>query len=163
MNPYLANPDDIPDSDSYADVVCYGRYRPRPDDFLVSPEHINSQSAESLRYWSTVLRLCNESNRICPSIDGTREVFALGSVIIKSNHLLQLDDGQRQAAEIDFSYADANEVQAITLAKRVLTNVRTPEIYFAGKVRTLYIPFLLRPWRKWSTMSPSHLTDTRNR
>jgi hypothetical protein len=81
---------------------------------------------ESLQYWESVVSLCTKTNRIYPADEGGRDVFALGSVIVKSSHL--------HHDEIDFSYADANEVQAIALAKTVLRNVRVPEIYFAGRV-----------------------------
>ena len=135
MNPYVSNPDDIPASDIYADVPFYGRYFPRPDDFRVDLQHVNSQSADSLQYWASVIDLCNESVRIYPANEGGRDVFALGSVIIKSSHLHKTRDVRH--TEIDYSYADANEVQAIAIAKSVPKDVRVPEIYFAGKVLVL--------------------------
>lgn len=129
MNPYVSNPDDIPATDRYADVPFYGRYFPRPDDFRADLQHVNSQSADSLQYWSSVLDLCNESVRIYPADEGGRDVFALGSIIVKSSHL-------HTYAEIDYSFADANEVQAIGIAKCALRDVAVPDIYFAGKVHT---------------------------
>lgn len=132
MNPYVSRPDDIPSTDNYADVPFYGRYFPRPDDFHVDRQHTNSQSPDSLRYWAAVVDLCNESIRIYPADEGGRDVFALGSIIVKSSHLHEKGDSQHD--EIDYSYADANEVQAIAIAKTVLKDVRVPEIYFAGKV-----------------------------
>lgn len=133
MNPYASNPDDIPVTDLYADVPLYGRYFPRQDDFQVDLQHINSLSSVSLQYWESVVELCNESLRIYPADEGGRDVFALGSVIVKSSHLH--DTGNGQIKEIDFSYADANEVQAIAIAKSILKEVRVSEIFFAGKVR----------------------------
>lgn len=64
-------------------------------------------------------------------------MFALGSIIIKSSHLHT--QGSGKYTETDYSYADANEVQAIVIAKNVLNdvNVRVPEIYFEGKVLIL--------------------------
>jgi hypothetical protein len=135
MNPYVSNRDNIPASDNYAKVPLYGRYLPRPDDFHVDLQHVNSQSADSLQYWASVVDLCNESVRIYPADDSGRDVFALGSVIIKSSHLHKTRDGRH--TEIDYSYADANEVQAVAIAKSVLKDVRVPEIYFAGKVLAL--------------------------
>lgn len=119
----------------YADMPLYGRYFPRQDDFRVDAQHINSLSTASLEYWTSVVKLCNESVRIYPADEGGRDVFALGSVIVKSSHLH--NSGNGQIKEIDFSYADANEVQAITIAKSILKDVRVPEILFAGKVRAL--------------------------
>ncbi|KAI0806366.1 hypothetical protein GGR55DRAFT_201072 [Xylaria sp. FL0064] len=132
MNPYTSNPDDIPASDNCAEVPFYGRYFPRSDDFRVDPQHVNSQSVDSLQYWASVVGLCNESVRIYPADEGGRDVFALGSVIVKSSHLHKTRDGR--PTEIDYSYADANEVQAVAIAKSVLKDVRVPEIYFAGKI-----------------------------
>ncbi|KAI9766325.1 MAG: hypothetical protein M1840_006589 [Geoglossum simile] len=114
MNPYVSNPDNIPASNIHVDVPFYGRYFPRSDDFYVDLQHVNSRSADSL-----------------PD-EGGRDVFALGSIIIKSSHLHKIGDGRH--TEIDYSYADANEVQAVAIAKSVLKSVRVPEIYFAGKI-----------------------------
>lgn len=130
MNPYVSDPDDIPASDKYADVPGYGRYCPKPDDFRVDHQRANSSSPDSLKYWASVVALCTESNQIYPADEGGRDVFALGSVILKSSHL-------HEEAEVDYSYADANEVQAINLAKSVLKgDIRVPDIYFSGKVHT---------------------------
>lgn len=128
MNPYVAGPDQIPATDLYADVPLYGRYLPRPDDFKVDPQHINSHSADSLQYWASVVDLCNESARIYPADEAGRDVFVLGSIIVKSSHL------HETTTEIDYSYADANEVQAVALARSISKAVRVPDIYFAGKV-----------------------------
>ena len=131
MNPYEADPDNIPAGDSHAAVPFYGRYLPRPDDFHVDSHYINSKGPEALRYCESVLDLCGKSNRIYVAHEGGRDVFAVGSVIVKSSHLHKTKD------EIDYSYADANEVKAIALAAAVLEEVRVPEIHFTGKVRHL--------------------------
>ncbi|KAM7215569.1 Protein kinase-like domain containing protein [Rhypophila decipiens] len=132
MNPYTANPDDIPSTDRYADVPFYGRYLPKPDDFRIDRQHVNSQSPAALQYWASVLDRCDESVRIYPADEGGRDVFALGSIIVKSSHLHS--PGESQHVQVDYSYADANEIEAIALAKKVLKGVRVPEIYFAGKI-----------------------------
>ncbi|KAL1857452.1 hypothetical protein VTK73DRAFT_8091 [Phialemonium thermophilum] len=132
MNPYEARPDKIPPTDLYADIPLHGRYVPREDEFRVDLAHAGSHSAESIKYWEEVLRLCNEAVRIYPADDGGRDVFASGNIIVKSSHLHAAQDGQ--PVEIDYSYADANEVQAIALARTVLAEVRVPEIYFCGKI-----------------------------
>lgn len=134
MNPYATEQDEIPQTDKYLDVPLYGRYCPKPDDFRVDRQHINSQSTDSLQYWASVVELCDESIRIYPASEGGRDVFAVGSVIIKSSHLRTESDAQYP--EIDYSYADSNELQAISIAKSALKDVRVPEIYFAGKVLT---------------------------
>ncbi|CEJ61207.1 hypothetical protein PMG11_09744 [Penicillium brasilianum] len=116
-NPYETDPDRIPTTDLYADVPLYGRYCPKADDFRVDPKHVNSHTTDSL----CVIR-------IYPADEGGRDVFALGSVIVKSSHL------HAQYTEIDFSYADMNELQAIELANPVLTEVKVPEVYFTSKI-----------------------------
>ncbi|KAL5361695.1 hypothetical protein BJX96DRAFT_166086 [Aspergillus floccosus] len=128
MNPYTTEPEHMPPTDLYADIPLYGRYRPKPGEFRVEPKHIGSQSLDAMRYWESVLSLCDESTQIYPADEGGRDVFAVGSVIIKSGHL-------HDTPEIEYSFADANEVGAISIAKNVLGNVRVPEIYFAGKIR----------------------------
>ncbi|KAJ2988966.1 hypothetical protein NUW58_g3709 [Xylaria curta] len=134
MNPYESSPDNISTTDKYADVPFYGRYFPRPNDFQVDPRHIGSRSPDALQYWSSVISLCTESLRIYPADEGGRDVFALGSVIVKSSHLHEAKDGQ--TAEIDYSYADENEIQAIELSRNVLNHIKLPKIYFAGKINS---------------------------
>ncbi|PGG96949.1 hypothetical protein AJ79_09391 [Helicocarpus griseus UAMH5409] len=52
-----------------------------------------------------------------PADDGRRNLFVLGNVILKSSHL-------HEEQEIDYSFADANEVAAISVAENVLSNTR---------------------------------------
>ena len=132
MNPYESDPDKIPSTDRYADVPLYGRYYPRSTDFKPDAKHINRTTPESLDYWSTVLAQCTEANRIYENDEGGRDVFALGSVIIKSSHLKGTLEGRR--SHRDYSYADANEVEAIGLAKEILGDIKVPQVYFASKV-----------------------------
>ncbi|KAJ5551249.1 hypothetical protein N7461_005947 [Penicillium sp. DV-2018c] len=137
MNPYATDPDDIPPSDLYSDLPLYGRYRPKPDDFRIDRQHVNSHSADSLAYWASIIDLCDQSARIYPADDGGRDVFALGSIIIKSSHLHT--PRSTKYTEIDYSYADANEIQAIAIAKNVLKDVKLPEIYFTGKINDRHV------------------------
>jgi hypothetical protein len=136
MNPYQANPDRIPPTDLYADVPLYGRYFPKPDDFHVDLQHINSETPDAIQYWTLVVTLCSEENRIYPADEGCRDVFALGEIIVKSSHL-------HDELEKDYSYADANEVRAIGVAKGVFEDIRIPDIYFSGKVFLLLFLFQL--------------------
>ncbi|KAI1479204.1 hypothetical protein F4774DRAFT_410279 [Daldinia eschscholtzii] len=87
----------------------------------------SGQVVESL----TCLGGFREHNRIYESEEGGRDVFALGSVIIKSSHLKVNPEGRR--IHRDYSYADANEVEAIHLAKKILGNIKVPQVYFASK------------------------------
>ncbi|KAJ5984456.1 hypothetical protein N7481_006555 [Penicillium waksmanii] len=93
MNPYEADPKKIPTTDMYADVPLYGRYGPKPNDFRVEFQYINSQTTDSVG---------------C-------DVFALGSVIVKSSHLHARDGA---------------------ISKTALGCIRVLEIYFAGKLST---------------------------
>ncbi|KAI9154693.1 putative phd transcription factor protein [Paramyrothecium foliicola] len=111
MDPYEANPTNITASDRYADVPLYGRY------YLL-------QTTSSLTP-STLARIYEGQ-------EGARDVFALGSVIIKSSHLHAQLQGRRASREM--SYADANKVEATALARTVLKNVKIPIIYFPGTI-----------------------------
>ncbi|KAJ5540692.1 hypothetical protein N7494_005768 [Penicillium frequentans] len=64
-----------------------------------------------------------------PAGEGGHDVLALGTVIVTSSHLHARKGGFR---EIDYSFAEANEAQAVALAKIVLKDVIVPEIYFAS-------------------------------
>lgn len=132
MNPYEADPAKIPASDSYADIPQHGRYLPTPTDFTPDTTHAHSTSADSLQYWESVLSQCTASNRIYENETGGRDVFALGAAIVKSSHL-------KAAASRDYALADANEVQATNMAAPKLheISVRVPQIYFAGRVKSL--------------------------
>lgn len=116
-------------------------YAPESGDFKVEAKHINSQSEGSLQYWASVLDHCDASVRIYKAPKGGRDVFALGRILVKSSHLHKTEDGQPTEVERDYSYADANEVQAIAIARRALrkelNHVRVPKINFAGKVTLL--------------------------
>jgi len=115
---------------------------PRPADFKPDPNHVNSTTPESLGYWDSVLKQCDESNRIYDNQDGDRDVFALRSVIVKSSHLKATLQGRR--AEREYSYADANEVKATALARNALGNsVQVPNIYFATKLCKISLPVVL--------------------
>lgn len=125
IDPYEADPSKIPVNDLYADLPFYGRYFPQDGDF-----HPDLEQIDSVDYWSSVLEKCDASNCLYESIDGGRDVFALGSVIIKASHL------RTDAPRRNYTIADANEVAAIKLVKDVLrkADVLVPNIYFAGKV-----------------------------
>lgn len=130
-NPYEADADKISQDDRFYDVPLYGRYLPWEGEFKPEKRHINSKRPESLEYWENVLRMCVEKRRVCPGSNGARDVFALGSVIIKSSHLKPPIEA---IACRDYSFSDANEVNALRLAREVLKDIQVPEIFFAGKV-----------------------------
>ena len=62
-----------------------------------------------------------------------RDVFALGGVIVKANHLKTVPSPR------DYSLSDANDAAAMDLARGVLAQVgvQVPVVYFAGKVSAL--------------------------
>ena len=129
MSAFISKPEDIPLSDRYSDVPFYGRYYPLEDDFHVDLEHIESDSEASLQYWESVLAKCDDSVRIYPAGEGGRDVFALGSVIVKSSHL-----HPKGEQETDYSFADANEVAATALARGILGDIHVPKMHFAGRL-----------------------------
>ncbi|PVH97598.1 hypothetical protein DM02DRAFT_616399 [Periconia macrospinosa] len=131
MNPYETNPANIPPTDRHAHAPLYGRYHPSPTDFTPDERHANSTAPESLKYWAKVLGMCTRENRIAPAPEGDREIFAVGSVIVKSSHLTSFD-------ECEYIYNDRNECAATELARGVFEatgkKVRVPRIWFAGKI-----------------------------
>lgn len=134
MNPYEANPKRILPDDRYADVPFYGRYHPTVDDFRPDPAHSLSTSPEAVAYWSSVLARCDETNRIYENIEGGRDVFALGGVIVKSRHLHPEQEGRRSTR--DYSLADENEVVSTAVVRQALDGlgIKVPQIYFTGQV-----------------------------
>ncbi|CAH0017566.1 unnamed protein product [Clonostachys rhizophaga] len=131
VSPYETDPAKIPRDDRYADIPLYGRYGPAVGDFKPQLEHINSTSSQSLRYWEEVLSRCGDSNLVYKNEldDDGRDVFAFGSIIIKSGHL-------HKAPTRDYSFNDANEVAAVAIAQKPLAKlgIKVPEIYFTGKI-----------------------------
>ncbi|KAF7557466.1 hypothetical protein G7Z17_g671 [Cylindrodendrum hubeiense] len=127
INPYETDPAKIPESDLYADVPQFGRYLPRPDDFVPDPQHINSTTPESIDYWLSVLSRCMAEFRIYENEPGRRDVFAFGSVIVKSAHL-------KEEPLHDYTLVDENEAVVLSLAKQALGDIRVPRIYFSGKL-----------------------------
>ncbi|KAM5346999.1 hypothetical protein ACJ41O_010004 [Fusarium nematophilum] len=127
VSPYETDPSRIPETDRYADIPLYGRYGPAADDFRPQPEHINSTSPQSLKYWEGVLSLCGDSNLAYKNEldDHGRDVFALGSVIVKSGHL-------HKPPTRDYSYNDKNEVAAVALARRPLEELGIKRIPGVG-------------------------------
>ncbi|EDN03441.1 predicted protein [Histoplasma mississippiense (nom. inval.)] len=105
MDPYVhTSPTDL-----YANLPLYGRCRPEPGHFHVKTEHVGSQSSDC----ESVIGLYDESIRIYPAGESGRDVFAPGNVIVKSSH-------PHDTQEIACSFADANEVDTISIAKNLI-------------------------------------------
>ncbi|CEJ83009.1 hypothetical protein VHEMI03043 [[Torrubiella] hemipterigena] len=100
---------------------------PKDDDFHVGLRFANSASDELLTYWNSVVVLCTPDISIYRADDGGRDVFALGTVIVKSSHL-------HAEEESDWTFSDANESKAMEIAKKLLLDIKLPETYFAGKI-----------------------------
>ncbi|KLJ10232.1 hypothetical protein EMPG_14403 [Blastomyces silverae] len=129
VNPYETNAEKLPQSDRFlARHPHYGRYRPSLSDFKPDPVHCNSNDDESLRYWEAVLTKCDEKTRISSPAAGKRDTFALGSVIVKSDHNSSESTG-------DYSIADENETQAIKIAENILPDIQLPQIYLRTKIK----------------------------
>jgi hypothetical protein len=130
MDPYEADAGKISPTDLYYDLPLYGRYNPSPQDFKPLEKYCssnNSQTREALQYWTEVLEKCDSTCYVYQNPFGGRDVFALGSIIIKSCHLRSSESSR------DYSIADKNEVEAIRL---VPSTVPVPRILFSGKVRS---------------------------
>ncbi|OJD12988.1 hypothetical protein AJ78_06503 [Emergomyces pasteurianus Ep9510] len=129
VNPYETNAEKLPPSDRFLTRhPQYGRYQPSTRDFKPDPIHCNSNDDESLRYWETVLAKCDEKTRINAPEAGKRDTFALGSVIVKSDHKSKEPTG-------DYSIADENEAYAIETAEKILPDIRLPQIYLRAKIK----------------------------
>jgi hypothetical protein len=74
MNPYASDLDKIFPHDRYHNEPFYSRYLPKPDDFELDPNHINSTSTELLEYWVSVLDLCTAFDWIYGSDGGGRDL-----------------------------------------------------------------------------------------
>ncbi|KAI1411209.1 hypothetical protein F5Y13DRAFT_165947 [Hypoxylon sp. FL1857] len=130
MNPYEADPTKIPATDLYANVPIYGRYKPCPDDFVPSPPPGPSTNDDVIRYWERViLDKCTQANRMY-EVEGWRDVFALGSVIVMSSHL------SVKPPEKEHALRDANDQAAIAVVGDCLreVGVQVPTVYFQGKI-----------------------------
>ncbi|PNP43978.1 hypothetical protein TGAMA5MH_04263 [Trichoderma gamsii] len=118
MDPYEAEAGKIPPTDLYYDLPLYGRYNPSPQDFNPLEEHCNSNTQEALQYWTGVVEKCDATCYVYQNPFGGRDVFALGSIIVKSCHLGTRDAGAESSR--DYSIADKNEVAAIQLVPKTL-------------------------------------------
>ncbi|KAI0837246.1 kinase-like domain-containing protein [Hypoxylon sp. FL0890] len=130
MNPYEADPAKIPDTDRYSDSLLYGRYKPCASDFVPNPPPGPSTSDDVIRYWERViLDKCTQANRMY-EMDGYRDTFAVGSIIVKSGHLHSKPLNRVNAL------GDANEVAAIALAGDFCRKlgIQVPTILFQGKI-----------------------------
>ncbi|PON23448.1 hypothetical protein TGAM01_v207682 [Trichoderma gamsii] len=130
MDPYEAEAGKIPPTDLYYDLPLYGRYNPSPQDFKPLEEHCNSNTQEALQYWTGVIEKCDATCYVYQNPFGGRDVFALGSIIVKSCHLGTRDAGAESSR--DYSIADENEVAAIQLVPKT---VPVPRILFSGKLK----------------------------
>jgi hypothetical protein len=129
MNPYETDPKKIPPKDIYIREPHFGRYATDPSDYKPKKKLILSCSDAAIAYWKSILELCSQWTRIVENLGEGRDVFAIGTMIIKSGHL-----NPRHSR--DFTSADANEMAGAALAQTVLSElgVRVPEYYFRGKV-----------------------------
>ncbi|OTA76917.1 hypothetical protein M434DRAFT_38748 [Hypoxylon sp. CO27-5] len=132
MNPYETDPTKAPATDQYAAKhPVYGRYKPHPDDFVPNPPPGPSTSDDVIRYWERViLDKCTQANRMY-EVDGWRDVFGLGSIIVMSSHL------SVKPPETDHALGDANDAAAVAVARDCLRDigVQVPVIYFQGKIK----------------------------
>ncbi|GME22879.1 Aminoglycoside phosphotransferase [Neofusicoccum parvum] len=137
-SPYEADPSRIPATDEFRDMPHYGRYRPSPSDFVPERRHVLSTTAASIAYWEDFLQKnCTADTLMLspvdddPSVALGRWIFAVGGAVVKTNHLAPA--GRRRR---DYAGVDRNEVEAVRLVRErvVGSDVRVPEVYFAGKL-----------------------------
>ncbi|KAI1136792.1 hypothetical protein F5Y05DRAFT_104355 [Hypoxylon sp. FL0543] len=129
MNPYETDHSKIPREDPYVGST-YGRYKPSPGDFVPDPPSGPSRDQDVIRYWERVIReKCTEANRMY-SVEGWRDVFGLGTVIVKSSHL------SAKPLDEDFATRDANHREATLTVGYFLarSNYQVPNVLFQGKI-----------------------------
>ncbi|GBF63660.1 Set1 complex component [Trichophyton mentagrophytes] len=98
------------------------------ESFCPDARHILSTSPESIEYWEAILDRCNTSTRITKPSIGGRDVFVIGNITVKSDHL---DPGGGSG----YHLLDANEVAAVKLVKDAIPGIQVPQTYFNSKIR----------------------------
>jgi COMPASS component SPP1 len=130
-NPYEADPKKVPQNDPYLTRSShYGRYAPRPDDFIPRYDSWYESEQESIPYWKEIVeQYCTSENSLKEF--GSRDAFAAGKVIIRIDQ--EKSDGP--AAE-RYSCLNANELCAARKAEQVLKdlNVAVPVMLFCGTI-----------------------------
>ena len=131
MNPYETDFQRIPKDDAYISrSPHYGRYAPRDDDFRPRYDHWYQPEPEVTAYWEEFVRNSWTAEN-CLNVPGTREAFAVGSVVIRVDQE-SVDDASAER----YSCANANELSSAKKAEDVLreAGVSVPVIYFCGVV-----------------------------
>ncbi|CAG7981682.1 unnamed protein product [Penicillium salamii] len=129
-DPYETDPNMIPADDPFISRPQYGRYTPRADDFTPRFMHWYHADPAVNSYWEKVAeQYCTPEYSL--NIDGPREAFAAGSVIIRVDR--ELAEG---AAFAKYSFANANELLAAQKADDPLRQigVTVPVVYFCGTI-----------------------------
>ncbi|EGE01997.1 protein kinase subdomain-containing protein [Trichophyton equinum CBS 127.97] len=98
------------------------------ESFCPDARHILSTSPESIEYWEAILDRCNTSTRITKPSIGGRDVFVIGNITVKSDHL----DPRGGSG---YHLLDANEVAAVKLVKDAIPGIQVPQTYFNSKIR----------------------------
>ncbi|OAL75138.1 hypothetical protein A7D00_0736 [Trichophyton violaceum] len=119
----------VEDNTSAAAPIAAQRLVPSAaENFCPDARHILSSSPESIKYWEAILDRCNTSTRITKPHIGQRDVFVVGNITIKSDHL---DPGGGSG----YHLLDANEVAAVKLVKDAIPDIQVPQTYFNSKIR----------------------------
>ncbi|EFQ97941.1 protein kinase subdomain-containing protein [Nannizzia gypsea CBS 118893] len=98
------------------------------ENFCPDARHIMSTSPESIKYWEEILDCCNADTRITVPHIGKRDIFVVGNVTVKSDHL---DPG----GGAGYHLVDANEVAAVKLVRDAIPDIQIPQTYFSSKLR----------------------------
>ncbi|KAK2743669.1 hypothetical protein FQN57_004778 [Myotisia sp. PD_48] len=106
----------------------YGCYIPCDEDFQPDKRHWNCIGPESLRYWETLLAQCNADTRINYPRPMKRDMFAIGGVLVKSDHL-----GPKPS--FNQEVLDMNEEMAVTILHGYIPDIQLPQIFFRSKIR----------------------------
>lgn len=131
MNPYETDPQRIPKDDAYISrSPYYGRYAPRDGDFRPRYDRWYQSEPEESAYWEETVRKFWVAEN-CLNVPGTREAFAIGSVVVRVDQE-SVDDASVES----YSCANANELSSGRKVEDALkeVGVSVPVIYFYGVI-----------------------------
>ena len=100
---------------------------PRGGSTIPDISRVSLDDDESQRYWKQIMGWCNDETRLNSSTTSKRGVFAIGNVVVKSDHLAGEATG-------DYGAMDANECAAVELLSDVLVGIRLPKCYLRRKL-----------------------------
>ncbi|KAJ5234995.1 uncharacterized protein N7469_004163 [Penicillium citrinum] len=129
--PYETNPARIPRDDPFlAQSPQYGRYAPHASDFTPRYQTWHQSDPDINTYWREIAQKYS-TPEYSLNLSGPRDVFAVGSVIIRVDH-----EAAHDGAAEWYSCANANELSASRKMEEPLreVGVTVPVVHFCGTI-----------------------------